>query len=86
LQVILNETDRQENSNSLELVNCELSDVILPYLLEHIRVKKYKFTQMKFVKNCITDEGLKLLLGYLLNNNSVQVLNMTSNLLSSRSL
>ena len=41
---------------------------------------------IKIVKNLLTDEGLRILLSYLVNDNCTQVLNLTSNQLTVRSL
>lgn len=41
---------------------------------------------IKLVKNNLTDEGLSFLLGYLSNDDTTQVLNLTSNQLTSKSL
>lgn len=41
---------------------------------------------IKLVKNTLTDEGLSILLGYLVNDDRIQVLNLTSNLLSAKAL
>lgn len=56
------------------------------YLLDYLRVKKYRFQVVKLVKNVITDEGFKMLLGYLVADTTTQLLNMTSNHLTMRSL
>jgi hypothetical protein len=49
-------------------------------------MKKYRFQVIKLVKNMISDEGFKTILGYLLLDTSTQLLNMTSNQLTPRSL
>lgn len=49
-------------------------------------MKKYRFQVIKLVKNVITDEGFKTILGYLLMDTSTQLLNMTSNQLTPRCL
>lgn len=41
---------------------------------------------IKLVKNNLTDEGLSILLGYLANDDTTQVLNLTSNQLTSKCL
>jgi hypothetical protein len=41
---------------------------------------------MKLVKNFITDEGFRVLLSYLISDDSTQVLNLTSNQLNGKSL
>ena len=41
---------------------------------------------IKLVKNNITDEGMSVLLGYLRSDDSTQVLNLTSNQLTGKSL
>ena len=41
---------------------------------------------MKFVKNSITDEGIRILLSYLQDDNYTQVLNLTNNQISSKAL
>lgn len=80
------ETDRQSTLNCLELVGADINDTLLLYVLDYLRMKKYRFQIIKLVKNVITDEGLKLLLSALVNDNTTQVLNLTSNQLTSRSL
>jgi hypothetical protein len=49
-------------------------------------VKKIRFQVIKLVKNSITDEGFKTILSFLVNDNMTQLLNMTSNQLTSRAL
>lgn len=41
---------------------------------------------IKLVKNNLTDDGLSILLGHLANDDTIQVLNMTSNQLTSKCL
>jgi hypothetical protein len=41
---------------------------------------------IKLVKNHITDEGFSILLGYLVNDDITQVLNLTSNQITSKSI
>lgn len=41
---------------------------------------------IKLVKNLITDEGVRVLLGYLASDTTTQLLNLTSNHLTARSL
>lgn len=41
---------------------------------------------IKLVKNILTDEGLSILLGYLANDDTTQVLNLTSNQLTAKCL
>lgn len=80
------QTDRQCELNTLELVGLDINDAILIYALDYLRMKKYRFQVIKLVKNVITDEGFKTILGYLLLDTSTQLLNMTSNHLTPRSL
>ena len=51
-----------------------------------MKSKKLKFAMIKLVKNNLTDEGLSILLGYLANDDTTQVLNLTSNQLSTKCL
>lgn len=60
--------------------------MLLLYLLDYMRGKKYRFQVIKLVKNSISDEGMKILLSYLINDNTTQVINLTSNQLTSKSL
>lgn len=85
-QEIMVQTDRQSEQNTLELVGLDINDTLLLYLLDYLRVKKYRFQVIKLVKNVITDEGFKMLLGYLVADTTTQLLNMTSNHLTMRSL
>lgn len=80
------EMDRQSALNCLELVGADINDTLLLYILDYMRVKKYRFQIIKLVKNYITDEGFKMLLSLLVNDNTTQVLNLTSNQLTSLSL
>jgi hypothetical protein len=64
----------------------EINDSILAHVCEYLRSKKMNFQMIKLVKNLISDEGMGLLLGYLLNNEVTQVLNLTSNQLTSKCL
>jgi Ran GTPase-activating protein (RanGAP) involved in mRNA processing and transport len=64
----------------------DINDVLLVYLLDYMRTKKYNFQVIKLVKNSITDEGMRALMSYLINDNTTQVLNLTSNQLTARSL
>ena len=70
----------------MELVSAEVNDVIMPYLLDHMRKKQYRFQIIKMVKNNLTDEGVRILLSYLSTDRTTQVLNLTSNQLTQRSL
>ncbi len=55
-------------------------------MLDYLRGKKYVFQVIKLVKNMITDEGMRILLSYLINDNTTQVLNLTSNQLTPKTL
>ena len=54
--------------------------------MDYLKTKKLKFSMLKLVKNSLTDEGLSILLGALVNDDCTQVLNLTSNQLTARSL
>lgn len=54
--------------------------------MDYLKTKKLKFSMLKLVKNSLTDEGLSILLGALVNDDCTQVLNLTSNQLTGRSL
>ena len=86
LNELKNEVDKQSSSSTLEMVGLEMNDVLLQYLLNHMKTRQYSFSVIKFVKNNITDEGLKMILGFLLNDSTTRILNLTSNQLTSRSL
>ena len=64
----------------------EINDGLLTHVCEYLRSKKIKFQMVKLVKNMITDEGIGFLLGYFLNDDVTQVLNLTSNQLTSKCL
>ena len=80
------QAERQGEQNTLELVSLDINDTLLLYLLDYLRVKKHRFQVIKLVKNLITDEGFKTLLGFLVGDSTTQLLNMTSNHLTTRSL
>jgi len=87
LQELISEVDRQAlNSQTLELNSADLTDTLLLYVIDYLRTKKYFFQVIKLVKNLISDEGLKILLSYLISDNCTQVLNFTSNHLTVRSI
>ena len=86
LHNLLAQIDRQGDSSCLDLVGAEITDAIMPYLLDHIRKKHYAFQIIKLVKNNISDEGLRSLLSYLSSDRTTQVLNLTSNHLTQHSL
>jgi hypothetical protein len=54
-QELMGEVDRQGESNTLELNSKEINDVLLVYVLDYLRRKKYAFQTIKLVKNAITD-------------------------------
>lgn len=60
--------------------------MLLWYITEHIRTKKYKFSMIKMVKNNISDEGFRMLLSYLTKDSYTKVLNMTSNQITAKGL
>lgn len=60
--------------------------MLLLYILDYIRGKRYLFQVIKLVKNGITDEGMRILLSYLIKDNTTQVLNLTSNHLTQKTL
>ena len=62
---LIGQIDRQGEASILELVSAEVNDVIMPYLLDHMRKKQYRFQIIKMVKNNLTDEGVRILLSYL---------------------
>jgi len=64
----------------------EINDALIVYIVEYLKSKKMKFSMIKLVKNNLTDEGLSVLLGYLANDDTTQVLNLTSNQLTPKSL
>ena len=64
----------------------DINDILLTYTLDYLRIKKYQFQVIKLVKNLITDDGFRILLSFLINNNSTQILNLTSNGLTAKSL
>jgi hypothetical protein len=80
------QTDRQAEQNTLELVSLDMNDTLLLYLLDYLRIKKHRFQVIKLVKNLITDEGFKTLLSFLVADTTTQLLNMTSNHLTAKSL
>ena len=49
-------------------------------------MKKYFFQVIKLVKNVLTDEGLRIILSFLVMDNTTQLLNLTSNHLTTRSI
>lgn len=63
-----------------------MNDTLLLYLLDYLRAKKHRFQVIKLVKNVITDEGFRTLLCYLVGDTTTQLLNMTSNHLTPKSL
>jgi hypothetical protein len=67
-------------------VSLDINDTLLLYLLDYLRIKKHRFQVIKLVKNLITDEGFRTILGFLVGDNTTQLLNMTSNHLTARSL
>jgi hypothetical protein len=64
----------------------DINDTLLLYLLDYMRMKKHRFQVIKLVKNVMTDEGFKTLLGFLVTDTTTQLLNMTSNHLTVKSL
>ena len=56
------------------------------HLCEYLRKKKLKYSMMKLVKNGITDEGMRILLSYLVTDNYTKVLNLTGNQVTQKSL
>jgi len=64
----------------------EINDSLIMYICEYLKVKKLKFVMIKLVKNNLTDDGLSMLLGHLQNDDTTQVLNLTSNQLTAKSL
>ena len=72
--------------STLELNSKDINDLLLLYVLEYLRNKKYRFSVIKLVKNAITDEGGRLLLSHLAEDDSTQILNLTSNQLTARIL
>lgn len=60
--------------------------MLLLYILDYIRGKRYMFQVIKLVKNVITDEGMRNLLSYLIKDNTTQVINLTSNQLTAKTL
>ncbi len=89
LHEICAQVDRQyvENSGTnLQLIGNEINDMLLWYITEYIRTKKYKFSMIKMVKNNISDEGFRMLLSYLTKDSYTKVLNMTSNQITAKGL
>lgn len=84
--MITKEITRQAESQSLELIGMEINDQLIGYICDYLKLKKLKFSMIKLVKNALTDEGLSILLGYLQNDDQTQVLNLTSNQLTSKCL
>jgi hypothetical protein len=64
----------------------EINDSLIMYICEYLKVKRLKFVMIKLVKNNLTDDGLSMLLGHLQNDDTTQVLNLTSNQLTAKSL
>ena len=64
----------------------EINDVLIVYVCDYLKSKKLKFSMIKLVKNNLSDEGLSILLGHLQNDDRTQVLNLTSNQLTVKSL
>ena len=85
-QELVGEVERQEGSNVLELNSKDINDALLVYLVDYLRRKKLDFQVMKWVKNSISDEGFKVLLSFLVANRTTEVLNVTNNQLTARSL
>ena len=83
---MLNEIDKQEVGGCLELINLNINEQIMMHLCEYLRKKKLKYSMMKLVKNGITDEGMRILLSYLLTDNFTKVLNLTGNHVTQKSL
>ncbi len=54
--------------------------------MDYLRIKKYVFQVIKLVKNVLTDEGLRIILSSLVMDNTTQLLNLTSNHLTIRSI
>ena len=72
--------------STLELNSKEINDILLTYVIDYISRRKYVFQVIKLVKNSITDEGMRLLLGYLSGDKTTEVLNMTNNQLTPKTL
>jgi hypothetical protein len=70
----------------LQLENNRLNDVLLLYVLDFIRRKKYIFKEINFSNNLITDEGMKILLNFLNDYPTTVILNLKSNCLTVESL
>ena len=64
----------------------EINDSLIVYVCDYLKSKRLKFVMIKLVKNNLTDEGLSVLLGHLMIDDRIQVLNLTSNQLSAKSL
>lgn len=64
----------------------QLSDTLLPYLLEYLHKSQSRHQSLKLVRNNLTDEGMRVLLGYLVSDDCTQELNLTNNQLTGRSL
>lgn len=83
---ITKEINRQSESQSLELIGMGVDDSLIVHICDYLKSKKLKYSMIKLVKNNLTDEGLSILLGYLSNDDTTQVLNLTSNHLTSKCL
>ncbi len=70
----------------MQLENNRLNDVLLLYVLDFIRRKKYIFKEINFSNNLITDEGMKILLNFLNDYPTTVILNLKSNCLTVESL
>lgn len=64
----------------------DINDALIIYICDYLKTKKLKFSMIKLVKNNLSDEGLSILFGHLLNEDRTQVLNLTSNQLTSKCL
>ena len=64
----------------------EINDALIVYICEYLKTKRLKYSMIKLVKNNLTDEGLSILFGHLINDDRTQVLNLTSNQLTHKSL
>ena len=82
----MNEIERQEVGGSLELINSSINDQLMVYICEHIRRKELKSSMMKLMKNGIKDEGMRILLSYLINYKYTKSSTCQKNQLTQKSL